>query len=95
MWKRRLPRRGLVFMLSMVLGTTNMMLQGFAPTYVVFAVMLFFVGLFGWSLHQLQFGTLIQEHAPADKMGRVMSLHSMISMGLAPMGALAPGCSPQ
>jgi predicted MFS family arabinose efflux permease len=90
MWKRRLPRRGLVFMLSMVLGTTNMMLQGLSPTYLAFAVMLFLWGCTGGLYVNLNL-TLIQEHAPADKMGRVMSLHSMISMGLAPMGALVAG----
>jgi MFS family permease len=90
MWKRRFPRRGLVFMLSMVVGTSNMMLQGFAPTYMAFAVMLFLWGCTGGLYINLNLA-LIQEHAPADKMGRVMSLHSMISMGLAPMGALAAG----
>lgn len=90
MWKRRLPRRGLVFMLSMVVGTANMMLQGFAPTYFAFAVMLFLWGGSGGLYINLNVA-LIQEHAPADKMGRVMSLHSMISMGLAPMGALVAG----
>jgi hypothetical protein len=35
--------------------------------------------------------TLIQSHTPEAVMGRVMSLHGLVMMGLGPVGALAAG----
>ena len=90
MAKKDISRKGLVFMLAMVSGTICQVAQGWAPNYVVLAVLLVWWGLSGgWYLNLNQ--TLIQSATPADKMGRVMSLSVLANVGFAPLGSLAAG----
>ena len=86
-FRRLITRRGLVFMIGMVLGTSNQIVQGFAPSFAWIAVLMFFWGASGGFYMNIN-QTLIQELTPKDKMGRVMSLTALTQGGLVPLGAL-------
>lgn len=86
-YRRLITRRGLVFMLGMVLGTSNQIVQGFVPSYAWLAFLMFLWGASGGFYMNIN-QTLIQELTPKDKMGRVMSLTSLTQGGLVPLGAL-------
>ncbi len=86
-YRSRISRRGLVFMCSMVVGTSDQVLQGFAPSFVTLELLLFVWGLTGGFYMNLN-QALIQELTPRDRMGRVMALTSMVSAGLLPLGGL-------
>jgi MFS family permease len=83
-------RKGLVFLCSMVVGTSIQVLQGLAPSYVLLAVLLFCWGCSGAFYLNLN-QTLIQSTTPGEMMGRVMSLHTLCQVGLAPLGSLLAG----
>lgn len=85
-----LQRKGLVFLCGMVVGTTLQFLMGFASTYAALAALLFCWGASGGFYLNLN-QTLIQSATPQHTMGRVMALHSLCQVGLAPMGALVMG----
>lgn len=85
--RHRLRRRGLLFMLTMVTGTTNGIVQGLVGNFLVLQVLMFAWGLSGGIYLNLN-QTLIQELTPQDRMGRVMSLSGLVSAGLIPIGAL-------
>lgn len=90
MAKKDIKRKGLVFMLAMVAGTSGQVIQGQAPSYAFLCVMLVLWGLSGgWYLNLNQ--TLLQSATPADKMGRVMSLSVLANTGFAPLGSLTAG----
>lgn len=83
-------RKGKVFLVSMVLGTSVQVLMGLAPSYWLLALLLLcWGGTGGWYLNLNQ--TLIQSATPGEMMGRVMSLHTLCQVGLAPLGSLAAG----
>jgi predicted MFS family arabinose efflux permease len=86
-YRQRLRRRGLVFMLTLVVGCTNQVLMGFMPTFGWLEVLLLLWGVGGGIYLNLN-QTLIQESTPQDHMGRVMSLTSLAQAGLMPIGAL-------
>ncbi len=87
-YRSRIRRRGLVFMCFMVVGTTDQVLQGFAPSFFALEMLLLLWGLTGGMYMNLN-QALIQELTPPDRMGRVMALNSMVSAGLLPLGGLA------
>lgn len=86
----RVKQKGLWFMLGLTTGSTVQILIGPAPSYVALALILFAWGLTGGFYLNLN-QTLLQGNTPPDVMGRVMSVHSLLMVGLAPMGALAVG----
>jgi MFS family permease len=86
--RHRLHRRGLLFMLTMVTGTTNGIIQGFVGSFLALQILLFLWGMSGGIYLNLN-QTLIQELTPQDRMGRVMSLNTLVNAGLIPIGALA------
>ncbi len=87
-YRSRIRRRGLVFMCFMVIGTTDQVLQGLAPSFLALEALLLCWGLTGGMYMNLN-QALIQELTPRDRMGRVMALNSMVSAGLLPLGGLA------
>ena len=87
-YRSRIRRRGLVFMCSMVIGTTDQVLQGFAPSFLTLQLLLLGWGLTGGLYMNLN-QALIQELTPPDRMGRVMALSTMVGAGLLPLGGLA------
>ncbi|MCB0985889.1 MAG: MFS transporter [Ilumatobacter sp.] len=84
--RHRITRRGLVFMVAMVFGTSNQVVQGFVPSYWWLAGLMFVWGMSGGFYANLN-QTLIQELTPHEKMGRVMSLTALAQAGLSPLGA--------
>lgn len=86
----RVRQKGLWFMLGLTTGATVQIFIGPAPTYVSLAMILFAWGLTGGFYLNLN-QTLLQRNTPPDVMGRVMSVHSLLMVGLAPMGALVIG----
>ena len=86
-YRHRFRRRGLVFMLTMVVGCTNQILMGFMPTFLSLELMLLLWGVGGGIYMNLN-QTLIQESTPQGHMGRVMSLTNLAQAGLVPIGAL-------
>ena len=86
----RVKQKGLWFMFGLTAGASVQMLIGPAPSYVSLALILFAWGLTGGFYLNLN-QTLLQHNAPPEVMGRVMAVHSLLMVGLAPMGALAIG----
>jgi MFS family permease len=86
----RVKQKGLWFMLGLVSGSSVQILIGPAPSYVTLALILFAWGLTGGFYLNLN-QTLLQGNTPPEVMGRVMSVHSLLMVGLAPMGALVIG----
>lgn len=86
----RVKQKGLWFMFGLTAGASVQMLIGPAPSYVSLALILFAWGLTGGFYLNLN-QTLLQHNAPSEVMGRVMAVHSLLMVGLAPMGALAIG----
>ena len=86
----RVKQKGLWFMLGLVTGSSVQILIGPAPSYIALAFVLFAWGLTGGFYLNLN-QTLLQGNTPPEVMGRVMSVHSLLMVGLAPMGALAIG----
>lgn len=87
---QRVKQKGLWFMFGLTAGASVQILIGPAPSYVSLALILFAWGLTGGFYLNLN-QTLLQHHAPPEVMGRVMAVHSLLMVGLAPMGALAIG----
>lgn len=87
-YRSRIRRRGLFFMCTMVVGTSDQILQGFAPSFLVLQLLLLGWGLTGGFYMNLN-QALIQELTPPERMGRVMALSAMTSAGLLPLGGLA------
>ena len=86
-YRSRIRRRGLVFMCSMVFGTIDQIVQGFAPSFLTLQLLLLAWGLTGGIYSNLN-QALIQELTPRDRMGRVMALSSLVNAGLLPLGGL-------
>lgn len=86
----RVQKKGLWFMLGLTSGSIVQVFIGPAPSYVTLALILFAWGLTGGFYLNLN-QTLLQRNTPPEVMGRVMSVHSLLMVGLAPMGALAVG----
>ncbi|MBU6240826.1 MAG: MFS transporter [Acidobacteria bacterium] len=86
----RVRKKGLWFMLGLTSGSIVQIFIGPAPSYMGLALILFAWGLTGGFYLNLN-QTLLQRNTPPEVMGRVMSVHSLLMVGLAPMGALAVG----
>lgn len=86
----RVRKKGLWFMIGLTSGSIVQIFIGPAPSYIGLALILFAWGLTGGFYLNLN-QTLLQRNTPPEVMGRVMSVHSLLMVGLAPMGALAVG----
>jgi len=86
----KIVRKGLWFMCGLCTGATVQIFIGPATNYWYLALVLFAWGLTGGFYLNLN-QTLIQHNTPAQIMGRVMSVHSLMMVGIAPMGALLVG----
>jgi MFS family permease len=86
----KIVRKGLWFMCGLCTGATVQIFIGPATHYWYLALVLFAWGLTGGFYLNLN-QTLIQHNTPAQIMGRVMSVHSLMMVGIAPMGALLIG----
>jgi MFS transporter, DHA3 family, macrolide efflux protein len=86
-FRSKLRRRGLTFASCMIFGTANGVIQGQVTSFRTLQVLLVLWGLTGGFYMNLN-QSLIQELTPQDRIGRVMSITSIISTGLVPVGAL-------
>jgi MFS family permease len=86
----RVVRKGLWFMGGLCTGASVQIFIGPATSYWYLALVLFAWGLTGGFYLNLN-QTLIQHNTPAAVMGRIMSVHSLLMVGVAPMGALIVG----
>jgi len=86
----RVQQKGLWFMCGLTTGSLVQVFIGPAPSYLGLAGILFAWGLTGGFYLNLN-QTLLQRNTPPEVMGRVMSVHSLLMVGLAPMGALVIG----
>jgi MFS family permease len=87
---RDLAHKGAWFAGGLVAGGLIQVGLGLSPVYLLTAVLMFLWGVGGGLFMNLN-QTLIQTHTPDAVMGRVMALHTLAMVGLAPMGALAGG----
>ena len=86
----RIKQKGLWFMCGMITGTLTQILIGPATSYAYLAVIMFVWGLTGGFYLNLN-QSMIQRNTPPEVMGRVMSVHSLLMVGLAPMASLLVG----
>lgn len=87
---RDLSHKGAWFAGGLVAGGLIQVGLGLSPVYLLTAALMFLWGVGGGLFMNLN-QTLIQTHTPDEVMGRVMALHTLAMVGLAPMGALAGG----
>jgi len=88
--RREMERKGLVFIVSLILGGLMLGGMGVSPWYPLSAALMLLWGVGGGLFVNLN-QTLIQSHTPQAVMGRVMSLHTLAMQGLGPAGALLAG----
>jgi MFS family permease len=87
---RDLSHKGAWFAGGLVAGGLIQVGLGLSPVYLLTAALMFLWGVGGGLFINLN-QTLIQTHTPDEVMGRVMALHTLAMVGLAPMGSLAGG----
>lgn len=83
-------RQGRALLLSQALGALVLGCAGFAPSYTIWVIALFFWGTFG-GMAMTMSRTIMQEQAPESQRGRVMSFYSFSFMGAGPVGAVVCG----
>jgi MFS family permease len=83
-------RRSLVWFVSSLVGSLSVAALGITATVPLAAVALLFVGIGAQSFSGSS-NILIQTLAPDDMRGRIVSVYSMIQLGLVPGGALVIG----
>lgn len=90
MKKSEMENRAAMFMRSMLAACVLLAAMGFTTAYWQVMVLAFFIGLCGGIFFTMNQG-LIQSNTPPPVMGRVMSVYSLIQVGLLPVGALVLG----
>ena len=83
-------RQGRALLLAQGLGAVVLATAGFASQFGQFVVMLFLWGVCGGAAMTMS-RTIMQEQAPKEMRGRVMSFYSFSFMGAGPIGALLSG----
>ncbi len=87
---RRLRNAGGWFTLTLVIGGSLAVGIGLSHSYPLTVLLMIVSGFNAGFFMNLNL-TLIQSHTPADVMGRVMSIYTLILMGGAPFGGLLAG----
>lgn len=82
--------RAVLFMRAMLGASVLLALMGFTTAYWQVLALAFLIGLCGGIFFTMNQG-LIQANTPQEVMGRVMSVYSLIQVGLLPVGALLLG----
>lgn len=83
-------RQGRALLLAQGLGAVVLATAGFASQFGQLVVMLFLWGVCGGAAMTMS-RTIMQEQAPKEMRGRVMSFYSFSFMGAGPIGALLSG----
>ena len=80
------------YVISAMVALLTISAVGLAASTAVLPAALFMVGLgFSVVMFFVNINTLIQDHVPDEYRGRVLSLYTLMFMGLAPIGSLALG----
>jgi MFS family permease len=85
-----LERPGRALLLSQGIGALILALGGLMGSFTAFVVVMFFWGVAG-GFAMTMARTIVQELAPADQRGRIMSFYGFTFMGAGPLGALLNG----
>jgi len=85
-----LERPGRALLLSQGIGALILALGGLMGSLTAFVVVMFFWGVAG-GFAMTMARTIVQELAPADQRGRIMSFYGFTFMGAGPLGALLNG----
>lgn len=83
-------RQGRALILSQGFGGLVLAAAAFSPVFPGFVTGLFFWGVCG-GVAMTMARTIMQEHAPAGQLSRIMSFHALSFMGAGPIGALLNG----
>jgi MFS family permease len=83
-------RQGRALLLFQGIGAAVLASAGTAPSFIIWVLALFVWGACG-GIAMTMARTIMQEQAPANQRGRVMSFHSLSFMGAGPVGALLCG----
>jgi MFS family permease len=89
----RLGRRGLLAYLFLMLSAAGVLAFGLIPTALALwlAPLASILVGFGLTFFNTVYFTILQEQVPGDKLGRVISLDTIGSLGLAPLGQVLGG----
>ncbi|MBX5455893.1 MAG: MFS transporter [Thermogemmatispora sp.] len=89
----RLGRRGLLAYLMLMLSAAGVLAFGLipAPLALWLAPLASILVGFGLTFFNTVYFTILQEQVPGDKLGRVVSLDTIGSLGLAPLGQVLGG----
>ena len=85
-----LQRPGRALLLSQGIGALVLLVGGLVESLPAFMVVMFFWGVAG-GFAMTMARTIVQELAPADQRGRIMSFYGFTFMGAGPIGALLNG----
>jgi MFS family permease len=90
LWFGDVRRQGRALLLSQGLGAAVLASAGLAPSFGVWVLALFVWGMCG-GIAMTMSRTIMQEQAPENQRGRVMSFFAFSFMGAGPVGALLCG----
>jgi MFS family permease len=90
--RRDMTNRSVAFLRAMMAGSTITACIGLADSFAVVLVLAFAMGLAGGFFINMNQG-LIQSNTPAEMMGRVMGLYTLVVAGIMPVGALLLGAT--
>ena len=83
-------RPGRALLLALLCGSVTLFAVALSPSFVMVLLTLFFWGACG-GIAMTMSRTIMQEQAPDDQRGRVMSFNALSFMGAGPLGALGSG----
>jgi MFS family permease len=90
LWLGDVQRQGRALLLSQAIGAAVLASAGLAPSYLFWVLALFVWGMCG-GIAMTMSRTIMQEQAPENQRGRVMSFFAFSFMGAGPVGALLCG----
>jgi len=90
LWRGRIHRKGLAFLLSVVSVSACTLAIALHPPLWAFAVITFIWGI-GHSIFFNTSRTMFQEAAPESHRARVLSIHPLAFMGMTPISTFGSG----
>jgi MFS family permease len=90
LWRGGVPHKGYAFLLALCTVASSLLALALRPPFAGFLALLFTWGI-GHSFFFNTSRTLFQESAPASHRARVLSVHSLGLLGMAPLSNLGAG----
>jgi predicted MFS family arabinose efflux permease len=90
MWRGRIHRKGLAFLISVLIVSACTLVIASQPPLWAFACITFFWGI-GHSIFFNMSRTMFQEAAPESHRARVLSINALAFMGMTPFSTLGSG----